>query len=69
MGDITTDLNQVDEGILNQAVSDEELETAGGDGTRVTNPTIVGTYVTCTYFPCTAVSEHSPIYSREHGRF
>ena len=29
----------------------EELETAGS-GTRVTNPTIVGTYGPCTYFPC-----------------
>jgi len=52
MGDITTGLDQAAEGILNQAVSDEELETAGS-GTRVTNPTIVGTYGPCTYFPCT----------------
>lgn len=51
MGDITTDFDRADEGILNQAVSDEELETAGA-GMRVTNPTIVGTYVTCTYLPC-----------------
>jgi hypothetical protein len=51
MGDIRTDLDRADEGILNQAVSDEELETAGG-GTRMTNPTIVGTMATCTVFPC-----------------
>jgi hypothetical protein len=50
MDDITIDLDQGDEGILNQAVSDEALETASD--TRLTNPTIVGTYASCTYIPC-----------------
>jgi hypothetical protein len=50
MDDITIDLDQGDEGILNQEVSDEALETASD--TRLTNPTIVGTYASCTYIPC-----------------